>query len=451
MWRFLLLAPVLGQLFQSVTTEYHDEIPLETIGALPPLHGTLYRNGFGKFEGHGFTFTHLFDTMALLLSFRIEDGSVWSRVRLLDSDYKHDAEKTLPLYRTLDGTVPPPDWRALVHGLHDNRNGNLVPYGDILMAINDMAGGVLVDATLNVVGSFTPSWLAIMSSTHPMVHRWTQATYNYELNVAGYYEIYKLEGTQRTTVSRIPVDTFSLIHSFSITEQYLVLAVYPTQWNASALLETSILPHVVWNDTTPTRFYLVHLATGDVSWMESDPVFAFHHVNAYEQGKTIILDMIVYPNHDVFHSLTLDQVRTQPFPGGTVRRYVLHLDTGHVTWQSLGFPSVEMPSIHPAYQSVAYEYMYGMGVDETPRLYQFHVPSGQKRVWMEPDQYPTEPVFVATGDNETDGVLLSVVLDEPRQRSYLLFLDTDMNVLAKAYVPSVVPFTCHGFFQHIDL
>jgi carotenoid cleavage dioxygenase-like enzyme len=60
-----------------------------------------------------------------------------------------------------------------------------------------------------------------------------------------------------------------------------------------------------------------------------------------------------------------------------------------------------------------------------------------------------EPIFVPAPSPtaEDDGVLLSVVLDAPTERSYLLVLDArSLSELARAYAPHVVPFGFHGQF-----
>ena len=58
-------------------------------------------------------------------------------------------------------------------------------------------------------------------------------------------------------------------------------------------------------------------------------------------------------------------------------------------------------------------------------------------------------MFVARpgGEDEDDGVLLSVVLDADAERSFLLVLDAaDLRELARAEVPHHIPFGFHGQF-----
>ena len=58
-------------------------------------------------------------------------------------------------------------------------------------------------------------------------------------------------------------------------------------------------------------------------------------------------------------------------------------------------------------------------------------------------------MFVAApgAAGEDEGVLLSVVLDAPRETSFLLVLDaTDLGEIARARVPHAIPFGFHGQF-----
>ena len=69
------------------------------------------------------------------------------------------------------------------------------------------------------------------------------------------------------------------------------------------------------------------------------------------------------------------------------------------------------------------------------------------KIWHEQNCYPGVPVFVPRpgGTAEDDGVLLSVVLDVRKQRSFLLVLDAaSLEERARAAVPHHIPFGFHG-------
>ena len=69
--------------------------------------------------------------------------------------------------------------------------------------------------------------------------------------------------------------------------------------------------------------------------------------------------------------------------------------------------------------------------------------------WYAAGLYPGEPVFVPSPSAaaEDDGVLLSVVLDIDKDRSFLLVLDAaSLKELARAAAPHAIPFHFHGNF-----
>jgi len=241
-------------------------------------------------------------------------------------------------------------------------------------------------------------------------------------------------------------ESFSYIHSFSMTRTYLVFVTYPLSWNVSSILfSPAILPNLYWRNDVPTRIHLVHRVTKKVRVVETNPIFSFHHVNAYdgEDGK-VHLDMIVYPNKTCFDELSLSSLRHgNVFSGGTFRRYVVG---DKAVWNEPAFPRVEMPQIHPAFRYRPYRYAYGMGVNNN--LVRLDLDTHAVMEWREPHHFPTEPVFVALSEKETDGVLVSVVYDSLQNQTYLVVVNaTTMKSMAIMYLAVVIPFTCHGFFQ----
>ncbi len=74
-------------------------------------------------------------------------------------------------------------------------------------------------------------------------------------------------------------------------------------------------------------------------------------------------------------------------------------------------------------------------------------------MWGEENCYPSEPVFVpAPGDkSEDDGVLLSVIFEGQKIKSYLVVLDAkNLSELARIDLPQVIPLSFgHGSFKQI--
>ena len=84
------------------------------------------------------------------------------------------------------------------------------------------------------------------------------------------------------------------------------------------------------------------------------------------------------------------------------------------------------------------------------QLLRFDLRGNQVRRWFEDGCYPGEPVFVPrpNGADRLDGVIVSVVLDGQRGRSFLLVLDAQsFEEVGRAFAPHVIPFGFHGEFK----
>ena len=129
----------------------------------------------------------------------------------------------------------------------------------------------------------------------------------------------------------MPVDRPAYMHSFAMTERYLVLAEFPLVVDPLRLL-LMVAPFIRNYRWTPDRGLRFHVFEKDggrlVTSAVADPAFAFHHVNAYEEGDTVVLDMIAYPDAGIIDQLYLARLRAgDPVDAtGTLTRYIIPLD-----------------------------------------------------------------------------------------------------------------------------
>jgi carotenoid cleavage dioxygenase-like enzyme len=203
---------------------------------------------------------------------------------------------------------------------------------------------------------------------------------------------------------------------------------------------------------------VVDLADGSVAGRhQAEPFFAFHHVNAYEDGRELVVDLCAYRDAQIVSALYLDALRAgRGIPLARPTRYRLDLRTGRVRPEPLAGESLELPGIaYRRHNGRPYRHAYGVGArggsgdDFTNQLVKVDVGTGECRVWHEAGCYPGEPVLVPApaAAAEDDGVVLSVVLDPGARRSYLLVLDArSFTELARAEVPHAIPFGFHGRF-----
>jgi carotenoid cleavage dioxygenase-like enzyme len=247
------------------------------------------------------------------------------------------------------------------------------------------------------------------------------------------------------------------MHSFAVTENYAVLAEFPFV-TIPALIPLSGRPFIEnyqWKPGRGTRFRVIDLATGQLrATGQGEPFFAFHHVNAYERGGEIILDVCAYDDADIVRALYLNRLRSDQLqlPPVRLRRYKLGLSGGDVTREPLPETPLELPRIDNVRRNGRqYRYAYGTGGDgDFPsQIVKADVEGGTPLAWSEYGCYPGEPVFIPSPGSEREdaGALLSVVLDSAVGASFLLALDaTDLTEIARARVPHHIPFGFHGTY-----
>ncbi len=253
------------------------------------------------------------------------------------------------------------------------------------------------------------------------------------------------------------------MHSFALTERYAILVAFPFVVNPLRLA-TGARPFIEnyrWKPELATRVLVFDREDGALQGVyEAEPCFCFHHVNAFEQGRELTIDMAAYEDASIVDALYIDRLRATPPPPPSalprLRRYRLSLDRGSVAEEQLSDAIVELPRIdYRERNGRPYRYVYGVGLGGDPgdpdfvdELTKIDVESGEARSWAEAGAYPGEPVFVPSPQpdrSEDDGVLLSVVLDARGSGSYLLVLDAgSLEEVGRARVPHNIPFGFHG-------
>ena len=225
----------------------------------------------------------------------------------------------------------------------------------------------------------------------------------------------------RGSIASLPVSEPAYMHSFGLTQRWLVLAEFPLVVNplALALSGRPYIENYRWKPELGTRFTLVDRRTGERDGgFETDACFAFHHVNAYEDAGEVVVDLCAFPDAGVIEDLYLDRLRAgKPVAAAALTRFRLRLADRSVSRERLADEDIELPRInYGRCNERPYRYVWGVGNGPSgwlERIVKIDTADRSTRSWSQPGCYPGEPVFVARPDaeDEDDGVLLSVVLD----------------------------------------
>jgi beta,beta-carotene 9',10'-dioxygenase len=454
--------------FRTLDTETPG-VELEWRGTPPAwLNGALLRTGPAKFEIGGATYKHWFDGLAMLHRFSFAGGRVRYANHFLQSGAYRDtivrnavARNEFATNRT--GPLGSLFATRLTGKSTDNGNVNVLPYGEHdMVALTETPYPVRVDPkTLETLGPFewTDALNCQVTTAHPHYDATRRLIYNFEI-AFGRKTLYRFTrmapgSHTRSVMAEIETREPAYTHSFAMSERTLILAEFPLVTKPLRLLLSGrpFIETYRWSPARGVRFTVIDKETGAiVCRAETEPCFAFHHVNAFEENGTIVLDLVAFKDARIIDALYLDTLRAgKAVPQGLLTRFVIPLGKGQVSQQTLSSAPLELPRI--AYHRFAghrHRYVWGAGQLSggfLDSLVKHDLDASKLTSWSEKDSFPGEPVFVPepNAGAEDEGVLLSVVLDGGGERSFLLVLDAaTMLERARAYAPHVIPFGFHG-------
>lgn len=448
---------------------------LRVTGRIPEwLGGDLVRVTPALLDVGGRPLRHWFDGLAMLNAFTFAGGSVGYASRFLRTEaYRQAGEGKLDmvgfahdpcraLFKRVTSVFSPPR--------NDNTNVNLSRLGERYVAMTELPLPVEFDPrTLETVGlvEWKDKLGGQVSTAHPHLDRESHEFLNYVVHF-GRRTAYKVYGvppgsTSRRQIASIPTSEPAYMHSFGITERYVVLAEFPLVVNprrlaTSGLAGRAFIDNYEWKPERGTRFLVVERSTGELhGTYEAEACFGFHHVNAFEHGGELIVDLCAYDDPSLIEVLEVERLRAaaDPIPMGRLRRYRMPLEGGPVHEEELADAMFDLPRInYRSRNEREYRFAYGAGFagpasEWFDRVVKVDVTNGDVRAWSQDGCFPGEPVFVPAPDAkaEDDGVILSVVLDPPAGRSFLAVIDAStFEERGRAEVPHHIPHGFHGQF-----
>lgn len=451
-----------------------DSLPVE--GRLPAwLEGTLLRNGPGAFTVGEQSYRHWFDGLAMLHRFSFQQGRVSYANKFLESRAYREAKETGRIAYSEFATDPCRSLFGRVMAvfqpkISDSAKVNLTEAAGRFMALAETPLQIEFDPdTLKSVGVFNyeDRLVGQMTTVHPHFDYERDEMLNVvtRYNRVSQYRLYRVAGggaPQRA--GHLSVNRPAYMHSFGMSQNYVILTEFPLVVNPLSLLLwlRPFIENFYWAPQRGAPFWLMNRHTGEVvARFESDPFFAFHHVNAFERGNELIVDLVAYPDAGIIQAFYLNRLKdtASQLPLGHLRRYRLPL-AGHersrrVDYELLSDANLELPRFDYRRHNMDAHYRYVYGVSVRPeahrsfynQLVKIDLQSGRSWRWFEPDSFPGEGVFVGAPARkaEDEGVVLSVVLDGRAQSSYLLVLDAQtFEERARARLPHPVLFGYHG-------
>ena len=468
----------------EISAELQNEVtnlPLTVFGNIPTwLSGTLMRNGPINVTANGESKAHWFDGLAMLHAFSFHNGMANYTNKFLRSDAYNTVFK--------DGSIKYAGFasdpcRSLFqkfliwfipnnHAEINNANVNVAKIADKYVALTELPLPVEFDLkTLDTLGVFDYhdqlSKEKCWESAHPHYDFHKKETLNYLITYGrtSCYTLYKIKDgfSERKIIARIPVEEPAYMHSFAVTENYIIFTEFPFVVKPLDLLIKGqpFIKNFAWKSEKGTQIIVINRHDGNiVGKYTTKSFFSFHHANAFEKDDIIHMDIVTYENANIITGKYLYFDFNQESDNNSqskLERFYLSLKDGKVRSEILLSKSIEFPRINDAFDGHFYHYVYVAGfnneITNQPQevLYKVNTITKEILIWSEKGCISGEPVFVASpkGKDEDDGVVLAVILDTINHSSFLLILDgKTFKEIGRAQAPHMIPKDLHGQYFH---
>ena len=235
-----------------------------------------------------------------------------------------------------------------------------------------------------------------------------------------------------------------MMHDFGVTASRVVFMDLPIIVDLDMLNQGFNFP-LRWEDSHQARLGIMDRdsSSDTVQWIDIDPCFVFHPLNSYDDGDNIVMDVIRYD----------EAFSGKPDSGSTLVRWTIDVNEGTVDSRILSEESQEFPRINPRFECHKHRYGYTLqagGQHGFGGLFKHDLELATTEHHAMGERFAAgEPVFVATGDGEDEGYILTVVYDGETKLSELRVIDAqDFCAPAVAVVKlnTRVPFGFHGNF-----
>jgi carotenoid cleavage dioxygenase len=429
-------------------TEEVTAAELEVTGRLPEqLSGRYLRIGPNPITPPDPGAYHWFTGDGMAHGIRLRDGRAdWYRNRWVRSTKVSDAL----------GEEPAPGPR---HAMFDGANTNIIGHAGRTFAIVE-AGGHPVELSyeLDTVAhtdfdGTLPNGFTAHPKRDPETGELHAMAYYWELPYVQYLCVDASGRVRRW--EPIEVAGSPMMHDMSLTERHVVIYDLPVTFQLEAAMGGEPFPYR-WDEGYGARVGVMPREGGnaDVVWLDVEPCYVFHPLNAYDvdDGHGLVLDVVRHPR--------MFDRNPRGFDDGppNLWRWTVDLRSRSIKEEQLHDRAQEFPRVDERVVSRPHRYGYAASLSASDDVVDF---DGNALLKHDLDTGATiahdfgrgrgagEAVFVPSSDGagEDDGFVMSLVYDAATDRSDLVILsaqDFDGEPVATVHLPVRVPYGFHG-------
>ena len=458
-----------------------QEFPLTQLnvlsGKIPPLKGSLYRNGPGRLERGGQKVGHWFDGDGAILAVHFEEKQATAIYRYVQTKgYQKETSAHKLLYGNYGMTAPGPIWNQWFKPVKNSANTSVLALPDRLLALWE--GGQphaldLKDLTTLGLDSLGQLKSGLTYSAHPKRDTNSGKIYNFGVHLGGFNAHLNLYESNRegkiTKKSTFPLKGIPLIHDFVMAGSYLIFLIPPVRIEFFSIISgfSSYSDSLKWHPHLGTQILVFDRDSLQlVSQGQTDSWFQWHFGNGYEDSDGYItLDFVRYEDFEQTnqHLKEIPQGQTSTFAQGTLWKMRLNPQNSQVLLleqvmnRSVDFPMVSSTQVGQKWSST-YLTIHRQGTDIAKERYNAiarfdYTTNSVTEANLGENRYPSEVTIVSSSENPEKGWVLTLVYDGNSHSSQVYIFDSEglteepVCILA---LPKVIPLGFHGTWNNND-
>jgi carotenoid cleavage dioxygenase-like enzyme len=432
-----------------------SDLPIR--GELPrTLNGTLFRNGPNP--QYPEPSQHLFVGDGMVHAFKLSNGCAFYRnAWVRTAKWKAERRAGRNLVSGLS-TSPPPEANFADEGV---ANTNVIWHANRLLALEEghlpfeLNPANLVTRGVQDFGGRLQGPFTAHPKTDPITGELIFFGYSVDGDLTPGMRYGTIDATGKVTrFQHFTAPYCSMVHDFAVTERYSIFPILPL--NGSETRMRAGGPPLAWEPGLGSYIGVIRrdLGVASLRWFLTEPCYVFHVLNAWDEGRLIIMDVMQYDEAPLFPHA--DGSIVEPSPEARLVRWTIDLDadTAAINRTILDDTAGEYPRIDDRrcgrrhrFGAIAGRSRTGGGLDS---LIWYDLQSRTQQRFVLPDgDGISEPVFIPRWENalEGDGWLLAAAWRAAEGRSDLVVFDTadiTRGPIATVLLPCRVPTTFHG-------
>ncbi len=414
-------------------------------GSIPPeINGTYIRNGSNPRSKRS---PHWFLGDGMLHAVRIENGrALWYRNRYVRTPF-YEANVTFD--EALEAGLPP-------FAGNNQSNVAAIYHAGKLLTSGEVGAPYEIDPVeLSTVGVHDfEGRLGTSFTAHPKIDPATGYMHFFGYGFGNPYLTYHVADDRGELINTQPIEVGrpTMIHSFAITDSDVVFWEFPVVFDFERAVD-SIIGAFQWEPEYGARIGVMPLnGRGDeIRWVEVEPRYVFHEVNAYRDGDDVVVDVSHHP--EMFRSGTgLGNSDT------SLRRWYIGTAGTQLTFREeiVSDLELELGSHDRRFTGRPHRYGWLVETRDNPQTVDLggtalvDFATGRIDIW-EPGitRHTNEAYFVPGGPGEGEGWLLTFVHDHASHRSVLAVLDAldvARGPVTEIEIPARAPYGFHATF-----